>query len=179
MQTRDTLVNLGGDQSVANTSLLTANGTSVPFYSGLGGLIGGLPTLKNYTVPDAMLLPGDFQITLLGARSQSGNAFRLVASMEHFLTGRYHHLWAGALHAGCRRASPQLPTSALQAELPTQSAYNTAATAQFQQSDNSFDITSTAAYNGALPANWLLAVPDLTAAAYNVAWGLRQGVAVD
>lgn len=180
VMTRDTLQNLGTDQSGANTSLLTANGSTASFYSGAAGLIGGLPTAKNFALPDSMLQPGDFQVTLFGAIPQSGNsgAFRLVATMQHTPVSRTI-TFGPALSPPTVTSIGSSPYLRLRAQWATQPAYNAAAKAQFQQRANWVQVTTTAAYAGALPANWIVDVPDLTAAGYNATWGLQAGGAVD
>jgi hypothetical protein len=61
------------------------------------------------------------------------------------------------------------------AQLASQSAYNAAASVQFDQNDQRVEVVASAAWFGGLPASWALEVPDLAAAGYDPAWGLRSG----
>jgi hypothetical protein len=63
----------------------------------------------------------------------------------------------------------------LRAQLPSQSAYNAAAVAEYDQGDNSVHVSATAGYFGGTPSTWVVDVPNLAAAAYDPLWGFRSG----
>jgi hypothetical protein len=71
------------------------------------------------------------------------------------------------------------PYLRLRAQLASQASYNVAAVAEFAQSLNSLSVASTANYANGTPANWVLDIPDLTAAGYDPTWGLKSGSSVD
>jgi len=173
----DTLFNLGTDASMVATSLLTANGMSAPFYSGVGGP-GNL--MGVFALSDSALQPGDFHIIQMAAKPQGGNGStaRFVFLMQHSLTKQ-------SLTLGPAPSTPTVtslgstPYLRLRAQLALQSAYNGAASAGFQQGSNDITVSITAAYAGGAPANWTIDVPDLTSAGYNAAWGLKSGTPLD
>ncbi len=67
----------------------------------------------------------------------------------------------------------------LRAQLASQASYNVAALAEFAQSANSMSVVATANYANGTPANWVLDIPDLTAAGYDPTWGLKSGSPLD
>jgi hypothetical protein len=71
------------------------------------------------------------------------------------------------------------PYLRLRAQLASQASYNVAAVAEFAQSANSLSVASTANYANGTPTNWVLDIPDLTAAGYDPTWGLKTGSSVD
>jgi hypothetical protein len=50
---------------------------------------------------------------------------------------------------------------------------------EYDQSNRSVTVSSTAAYAGGRPATWIVDVPDLTSAGYDPTWGLQAGNAVE
>ena len=175
----DTLGNLGTDKGSANTSLVTANGTTAAFFTGIGHVRNGQLTIPAWALPDSMLQPGDVHLTQLGAVPQGNpGTFRFVLLMQHSPASR-------TVAFGPAPTTPTVtslgsaPYLRLHAQLASQGAYNAAAEAQFQQNGNSASVTVTAAYSGGTPASWTLDIPDLTSAGYNAAWALKSGTPVN
>jgi hypothetical protein len=177
---QDTLFNLGTDASAVTTSLLTANGTSQPFYSGIGGSRNGTNLVPVFALSDSALQPGDFHITRVVASPQGGNGAtaRFVFLMQHSLTKQ--SLTFGPV--------PTIPTVTslgsapylrVRAQWARQAAYGSAAKADFQQGSNDISVAITALYASGAPANWTIDIPDLTGAGYNASWGLKSGTPLD
>jgi Divergent InlB B-repeat domain len=174
----ETLNNLGTDRARGNRSLLTANGLSGAFFSGIGGLGNAASVVRTWALPDSMLQPGDVQVTELGAIPQgSSTAFRAAFLMERSPVSQTVTL-GPALNTPTVTSLGSTPYLRLHAQLASQSAYNSAAQVEFQQIDNSASVQVSATYSGGTPANWTLDMPDLTSAGYNAAWGLKSGTTV-
>jgi hypothetical protein len=108
------------------------------------------------------------------AAAPDGRSGRIVESM-------YHSLPDQTITFGPPLSTPTVstlgtsPTLRLRAQLPSQSAYNAAAVAEYDQGDNSVHVSATAGYFGGTPSTWVVDVPNLAAAAYDPLWGLRSG----
>jgi len=176
------LGNLAGDQSFITESLLTANGLSGAFFESPGAFapVVGVDFVPSVAVPDSLLHSGDYHaITILAAPpGNNPTSFRLILRLLH--TGV-----SDTVTFGPRAAVPTVtslgttPYLRLRTELPFQTAYNAAASAEFSQDYNRVDILATAAYAGGSPAMWRIDIPDLSSAGYNATWGMRGGVGVD
>jgi hypothetical protein len=168
--------NLAGDQSSISISFVTANGQSAPYYGGIGRFFNAINQdgVRSYGVPDSLIQPGDFHLTSEFAVSPDGKSGRLVESMFHKLVDQ-------TLTFGPALATPTVTTLAsspylrLRTQLPSQSAYNGGASAEYDQGNNTVEVTATAGYFGGMPANWIIDVPDFAGASYDAAWGLHTG----
>jgi hypothetical protein len=177
-----TLSNLAGDQSSISESLITSNGASGDFHESPGAFapVAGVDFVPYVTIPDALLLAGDFHEIFIGAASgANATSFRFISRLLHTTSAN-----VDTLTFGPRLSTPSVtslgttPYLRLRARLPLQSEYNAAASAQFSQADNSADVSVTAAYLGAAPGTWTIDVPDLTSAGYDATWGIRAGLGV-
>ena len=174
----ETLNNLGTDRGMGNRSLLTANGLSAVFFSGIGGLGNAASVIRTWALPDSMLQPGDVQVTELAAIPQgTSTAFRAALLMERSPVSQTVTL-GPALNTPTVTSLGSTPYLRLHAQLASQNAYNSAAEVEFQQTGNAASVQVTAAYSGGAPANWTLDIPDLTSTGYSTAWGLKSGATV-
>lgn len=172
--------NLGTDQQTVSEGFNTVNGASAPLYEDIGGTSQAGPAVLYFAVPDSLLQPGDLHTIQVAAAPPGNNptSFRLLLMMLHSATDP-------TITLGPPLAAPTVTSVAAtpylqpRAQLQSQSQYNGVVDAQFAQNANSVDVAATAAYFGGTPATWTVSVPDLTAAGYDPAWGLRSGTPVD
>jgi hypothetical protein len=177
-----TLNNLAGDQSSIGETLITSNGASGDFYESPGAFapVAGVDFVPYVTIPDALLLAGDYHQIFIGAVSgANATSFRFISRLLHTTSANIDTVTLGPrLSAPTVTSLGTTPYLRLRARLPLQSEYNAAASAQFSQADNSADVSVTAAYIGGAPGTWTIDVPDLASAGYDATWGLRAGVGV-
>jgi len=169
-----TTSNLGSDQTAAEASFVTTNGSSAPYLSVQGGPNGNVGYAG---VPDALLQPGDLHAITIFAASASGSSGRLAVLLHHSVVDDAV-AFGPALNQPSVTSLGTSPTLRLHTQLVSQPEYNAVVDAQFDQGANSVDVTSTAGYVGATPATWTVDIPDLTSAGYNPAWGLKTGSSV-
>ncbi len=166
--------NRGSDQTSASASFVTANGSSAPYASSLGG-----PNGVGYAgVPDSLLQPGDLHAIFITAMPATGSSARVAIVLHHSVV-QDTVMFGPALSQPTVTSIGASPYLRLRAQLASQSEYNTAANAEFNQGVNSVAVTTTAAYLGALPPNWTLDIPDFSSAGYDPTWGLKSGSSVD
>ena len=169
--------NLGGDQMSIESSFITANGVT-PYFSGTGGPNAATNGVGYVGMPDSLLQPGDLHAVSVSAASAGGASFRAAVLLHHSLV-RDTMTFGPALSQPAVTSLGTSPYPRMRAQLASQSAYNGAASADFDQSANSVSVTATAGYAGSTPTSWTLDIPDLTGAGYDPAWGLKSGSAVD
>jgi hypothetical protein len=176
-----TLGNLSGDRSSVSESFMSTNGASESFFESVGTFspAAAADFVPIYTLPDSLLVPGDYHSLFIGAEPQAGNG----------TSGRFglllFHASANQMVAnlvlGPTLATPivsmlgSTPNVRMRAQLPLQAAYNAAVNAEFSQNDLSANVTITAGYSGGAPATWTMDMPDLSTAGYDAAWGLKSG----
>lgn len=167
-----TLNNVGADQGFTTESLMTINGLSAPFHSE----ITGSTTARYYSLPDSMLRPNDFHVIELDIAPPGNNP-----TSARFAVMYQHRAVVQTIDFGPALSTPTIsslgtaPYLRERAQLPSQSAYNGAAVAEFSQNGNSVGVIATANYFGGTPQSWTLDIPDLSAAGYDPTWGLRGG----
>ena len=166
--------NRGTDATGMTTSFVTANGSSAEYGNNLGG-----PNAVGYAgVPDSLLLPGDLHEIFVTASPAGGSSFRAALVLRH-------SVGADAVTFGPALSQPTVasvgtsPYLRLRAQLVSQAEYNAIAHVDFAQAANSASVTTTAGYSNGTPATWTITIPDLTAAGYDPAWGMKTGSAVD
>ena len=169
--------NLGGDQMSIDGSFITANGVT-PYFSGTGGPNAATNGVGYVGVPDSLLQPGDLHAVGVDAATVGGMSSRSAILLHHSVV-RDTVTFGPALNQPSVTSIATSPYLRLRAQLVSQSAYNAAAAADFDQSANSVTVIATAGYAGSTPASWTLDIPDLASAGYDPAWGLKSGSAVD
>ena len=170
-----TTSNGGSDQISGTASLVTANGSSAEYLHVPASSLGGIGYVG---VPDSLLQPGDLHAVTVFAGSAGGSAFRLAFLLHHSAVTDAV-AFGSALNQPTVTSIGTSPYLRLRAQLASQSEYNVAANAEFDQGANSVSVTTTAGYLGTLPTNWTIDIPDLTSAGYNPTWGLKSGSSVD
>jgi hypothetical protein len=166
--------NLAGDQSYADASFYTINGSSATYSQRLGGLVG----VSYAGVPDSLLRPGDLHVIQVVAAPPNGTSGRLAIVLRRSAVD-------DTVDFGPPLTQPTVtslgttPYVRLRAQLASQSAYSGAASADFSQNLSSVSVTTTVGYISTVPATWTVDIPDLTAAGYDPAWGLRSGSPVN
>ena len=169
--------NTGTDQASVQVSFLTANGASAP-YSTAGG--NGPTRVPFPGLPDAVLQPGDLHVIEVTATPTTGSSARAAILLRHSATFDLDTMTFGpTLNQPTVTSLGTSPYLRLRAQLASQTSYNMAAVAEFAQSANSVSVAATANYANGTPANWVLDIPDLTAAGYDPTWGLKSGSSVD
>jgi hypothetical protein len=182
--------NLGADQASVNVSFTTANGTSAPFHSDIGGTFTGGPGVRIFAMPDSLLQPGDFHQIEIEAQPQGTNVSseRSAMLILHSVNSTTVGSASGprTITFGSALASPTFSTPSTtpyprpRVQLPSQSDYKGGVVAGFENAGaNSTQIVATATYFNGTPASWTLDVPDLTAAGYDVTWALKNSAALD
>jgi len=169
--------NTGTDQTSVQVSLVTANGASAPFSTTLAA---GPTRIPFPGLPDAVLQPGDLHVIEITATPTGGSSARAAILLRHSATFDVDAVTFGpTLNQPTVKSLGTSPYLRLRAQLASQANYNVAAVAEFAQSANSVSVASTANYANGTPANWVLDIPDLTAAGYDPTWGLKSGLSVD
>jgi len=169
--------NLGSDQMAVEASFITTNGVT-PYYSGTGGPNAATNGVGYIGVPDSLLQPGDLHAIVVSTVPAGDASSRAVILVHHSVV-RDTVTFGPALNQPSVTSIGTTPYLRMHATLASQSAYNGAASADFDQSANSVTVIATAGYAGSTPASWTLDIPDLTGAGYDPAWGLKTGSAVD
>jgi hypothetical protein len=169
--------NLAGDQSASSVAFVTTNGQSAEYYEGVGRFFpfNNLDGVLAYGVPDTLLQPGDFHLATVFAGGSNGQSARLVEWMVHSLVNDTV-TFGPTLNTPSVTTLGTTPYLRLRAQLVSQGAYDNGITTEYQQGANSVAVWSTATYFGGTPSNWIVDIPDLTAAGYNASWGLRSGI---
>jgi hypothetical protein len=162
--------NLGADQPSIEASLITTNGASQVYYQSPGG-----PNFSAYYgIPDALLQAGDLHVVTNFAAPASGSSFRVAVSVRHAAV-------QDTVTFGPPVSQPSVtqlgasPYVRMRAQLASQSEYGDVVAAKYLQNANVVSVAVTRGYSGTLPANWTVDIPDLTAAGYDAAWGLKSG----
>jgi hypothetical protein len=169
--------NTGTDQTSVQVSFLTANGSSAP-YSTAGG--NGPTRVPFPGLPDSVLQPGDLHVIEVTATPTTGSSARTAILLRHSATFDVDAVTLGpTLNQPTVTSLGTSPYLRLRAQLASQTSYSVAAAAEFAQSANSVSVAATANYANGTPANWVLDIPDLTAAGYDPTWGLKSGSSVD
>jgi hypothetical protein len=182
--------NLGADQASVNVSFMTANGTSAPFHSDMGGTFAGGPGARIFAIPDSLLQPGDFHQIEIEAQPQGTNVSseRLAMLILHSVNSTTvgpgtapRTITFGAALASSTFSTPSsTPYPRPRVQLPSQSDYRGGVVVGFENAGaNRMEIVTTAAYFNGTPATWTLDVPDLTAAGYDATWAIKNGAALD
>jgi trimeric autotransporter adhesin len=179
------LSNLAGDQSSISESFTTVNGGSAAFFESVGTFCqgAGVDCVPWAAVPDSLLQPGDFHAVFIDAAPQGGNvnAGRFAGLLLHAPPAA----GPASVTLGPPLATPSVtslgttPNIRMRAQLPSQTAYNVAAGADFLQDNITVEVLVTAAYSRGMPATWTIDIPDLSSAGYDPAWGLKNGVPVN
>jgi len=171
--------NTGTDQASMQVSFVTANGASAPYSTILGPP--GPTRIPFPGLPDAVLQPGDLHlIDVTATPASGGSSGREAILLRHSATFDVDTVTFGpTLNQPTVTSLGTSPYLRLRAQLASQASYNVAAVAEFAQSANSLSVTSTANYANGTPTNWVLDIPDLTAAGYDPTWGLKTGSSVD
>jgi hypothetical protein len=165
------------DTTSIEVSLVTANGSSAPYFSGIGnpGQAGGSRALFQ-GLPDTLLLPGDFHaISMAGG---SGTSFRFVQLVAHSVSAKTTAFGPQLGTVTKPTTIGTTPYLRLRAQVPTQSTYTSAAALDLDQNNTAVSVVMTAAYLSSTPTTWTLDVPDLSSAGYDATWGLKSGVGV-
>ena len=169
--------NTGTDQTSVQVSFLTANGSSAP-YSTAGGI--GPTRVPFPGLPDSVLQPGDLHVIEVTATPTTGSSARAAILLRHSATFDVDAVTLGpTLNQPTVTSLGTSPYLRLRAQLASQTSYSVAAVAEYAQSANSVSVAATANYANGTPANWVLDIPDLTAAGYDPTWGLKSGSSVD
>jgi hypothetical protein len=171
-----TINNLGTDQAIASTSLVTAKGTSAAFsFSGLSTLT----TQPFYGVPDAQLAAGDLHSLFVAATPQSDPTLsRSAILFFRSVTDRTVTLGA-SLSAPTISTVATTPYLRLSAQLPQQTDYNRLGGITYAQGTGATARTTsvfmTAGYAAGSPFD--LIIPDFTGVSgWNNVWGLQPAV---
>jgi hypothetical protein len=170
--------NTGTDQTSVQVSFLTANGSSAPYST----IVANSPNRIPFPgLPDAVLQPGDLHlIDVTATPAGGGSSVRAAVLLRHSATFDVDAVTFGpTLNQPTVTSLGTSPYLRLRAQLASQTSYNVAALAEFAQSANSVSVVSTANYANGTPANWVLDVPDLTAAGYDPTWGLKSGSSLE
>lgn len=166
--------NLGADQSSVEVSFVTTNGSSAPYLSEAGG-----PNAVRFIgMPDSLLQPGDLHAVSVFAAQLNGTSGRIAVVLHRSVVGDTV-TFGPAPNQPTVTSLGTSPYLRLRAQVASQSEYNAGVNGAFTQNANIVDVTITAGYGGSVPATWALDVPDLTAAGYDPAWGMRSGSPVD
>ena len=169
--------NTGTDQTSVQVSLVTANGSSAPFSTTLAA---GPNRIPFPGLPDSVLQPGDLHVIEVTATPTTGSSARAAILLRHSATFDVDAVTLGpTLNQPTVTSLGTSPYLRLRAQLASQAGYNVAAVAEFAQNANSVSVASTANYASGTPANWVLDVPDLTAAGYDPTWGLKSGSSLE
>ena len=170
--------NTGTDQTSLQVSFVSANGASAP-YSTIQG--SGPSRIPFPGLPDAVLQPGDLHlIDVTATPAGGGSSVREAILLRHSAKVDVDTVTLGpALNQPTVTSLGTSPSLRLRAQLASQASYNVAALAEFAQSANSVAVVATANYANGTPANWVLDIPDLTAAGYDPTWGLKSGLSVN
>jgi hypothetical protein len=174
-----TVVGLGADAAVIISDFITATRTTGTLSVNNDGA-----TLSAFTVvPPSQLAASDVHRLIVAGESFDGNAIREAVAWFHTPSDQ-------TVTLGPALTSPAISTvfagapQRLRAQLPSQSEYSASLFVEFDQDDGFFlhqdvVLSIAASYAGGTPSMWDLAIPDLSAAGYNAAWGLRSGIAAD
>ena len=131
-------------------------------------------------LPDSVLQPGDLHVIEVTATPTTGSSARAAILLRHSATFDVDAVTLGpTLNQPTVTSLGTSPYLRLRAQLASQTSYNVAAVAEFAQSANSVSVAATANYANGTPANWVLDIPDLTAAGYDPTWGLKSGSSLE
>jgi hypothetical protein len=157
--------------------LITANGSSAPYYIGTGvvGASGGTRATF-FGLPDSLLQPTDFHGISLS--TGSGTTFRVIEMMMHTVSAQFA-MFGPPLGSVTKPATiGTTPYLRLRAQIPTVATYTSVADVELSQNTNSVSVLMTAAYVGSTPTTWTVDVPDLSGAGYDTRWALQNGAGV-
>jgi hypothetical protein len=170
-----TPLNVGSDQISLEASLVTANGTSAPYYSTTG--LGSAGSTGFVAIPDSMLQPRDFHRVSIFAAPAGGNDFRVAQVLIHSanLSAPTSISFGPRVSGVAVTTIATAPYLRLRGQVASQTTYSGGAITEFDQGNRSVSVGVTAAYVGSVPATWSVDVPDLSAAGYDPAWGLKSG----
>lgn len=169
------------DTTSVEASLITANGSSEPYYSANGAIGSGGVRAVYYGLPDTLLTPGDYHsVSVIAAPPGSnGTSFRFLQVLAHAVSTTTTTTLGPQLGPGTAVTTVgTTPSLRLRAQVPAVGTYTSGANAQFQQNANTVSISMTGAYLASAPTTWTLDVPDFSSAGYDANWGLKSGAAV-
>jgi hypothetical protein len=171
-----TIPNAGTDVVYLDASLITTYGESVPYYS----FAAVPPALRApyYGLPDTLLRDGDFHRIQAAVASPDGRSFRVIQTLQRSVADKTVSFGPALGSTPTVTTIGTSPTLRLRAQFPTAATYTTAATAQYSQNDNAVLIFTSAAYLATTPTTWSIDIPDLSAAGFDAAWGLKNGTGV-
>jgi hypothetical protein len=170
-----TALNLGADQVSLEALLITPNGPSAPYYSTSSP--GSTGNIGFAAIPDSMLQPRDVHDVSIFAAPASGSDFRVAQILIHSasLTTPASISFGPRVSGVAVTTIATAPYLRMRGQVAAQTTYSGGAIAEFDQGNRSVSVGVTASYLGSAPSTWSVDVPDLSAAGYDPAWGLKSG----
>ena len=177
LQIFTTATNLGSDSSVASVALVTKQGRSIPYYTTPPS-----PNNRNRypALPADRIQDGEYHLVSLyaAANPKNSTSLRFTQLLLHAPADQTITLGPPINPATVTSLGAGAPVR-LRAQVASQTAYNGAVEVDYDQSDRSLSVISTAAYAGGVPATWSVDIPDLVSAGYDPTWGLGAAKSVD
>jgi hypothetical protein len=172
------LNNLGSDASGVEESLITSNGATSPFFTSAGNFSQNLNSnvVRYFPFPESLLSPSDLHQLFIFAGNETSARFAALYLRQP--SGDTTVTFGPSLTMPTVTSLGTTPYLRLRAQLPSQSAYNSAVSFAAEQGGRDVEVSITAAHLGGAPATWRMDVPDLSSAGYDANWGLRTGAPV-
>jgi hypothetical protein len=173
-----TIAGAGSDTAFVGTIFSTGRFSFDGFGGGAFSFNFGASPLRYAGVPTDRLQSGDTHVLFASAQGADTTVTRGLLAFVRTISDRSVTL-GPAPSAAAVTALGSAPSLRLRATSAAQSQYSGGASVDFSQSTRSATVSATAAYFGGAPATWDLAIPDLSAAGFDAAWGLRPGTRTD
>jgi hypothetical protein len=161
-----TIAGAGSDTAFVSTTFSSGRFSFDGFGGGAFSFNFGASPLRYAGVPSDRLQSGDSHVLFAFAQGADTTSMRGLLAFVRTISDRSVTLGT-------------TPYLRLRATSAGQSQYAGAASVDFVQGTRTASVSATAAYFGGAPATWDLAIPDLSAAGFDAAWGLRPGARTD
>ena len=173
-----TIAGAGSDTAFVGTIFSTGRFSFDGFGGGAFSFNFGASPLRYAGVPTDRLQSGDTHVLFASAQGADTTVTRGLLAFVRTISDRSVTL-GPAPSAAAVTSLGSAPYLRLRATSAGQSQYAGGASVDFSQSTRSATVSATAAYVGGAPATWDLSIPDLSAAGFDAAWGLRPGTRTD
>jgi hypothetical protein len=173
-----TIAGAGSDTAFVSTTFSSGRFSFDGFGGGAFSFNFGASPLRYAGVPSDRLQSGDSHVLFAFAQGADTTSMRGLLAFVRTISDRSVTL-GPAPAAAAVTSLGTTPYLRLRATSAGQSQYAGAASVDFVQGTRTASVSATAAYFGGAPATWDLAIPDLSAAGFDAAWGLRPGARTD
>jgi hypothetical protein len=173
-----TIAGAGSDTAFVSTIFSSGRFSFDGFGGGAFTFNFGASPLRYAGVPTDRLQSGDTHVVFAFAQGADTTSTRGLLAFVRTISDRSVTL-GPAPSAAAVTSLGSAPYLRLRATSAGQSQYAGGASVDFYQSTRSATVSATAAYVGGAPATWDLSIPDLSAAGFDAAWGLRPATRTD